>query len=224
MSPALAELPATALPPAPAFQPVAHPLPSIAAPPAAIPPFPIRPLTVEQFEYLVETGFYGDEKIELLDGWVVNKMTHGDLASYVISRLYRQLSRTLSEAVAIRCQLPIRLKRSRPEPDVVIANGGEARFQAAAPTPEDILVLIEVSDSTLAHDRGPKLRSYARAGIAEYWIVNCVDRQIEVYTRPLVENDVPAYAEGVVYAQNQTISLRLSNEPVVDLPVASLFP
>jgi hypothetical protein len=84
----------------PPVQPSAPPLPPSAAPPPAIPPFPVRPLTVEQFEYLVDLGFYGDEKIELLDGWVVNKMTHGDLASFIIMRLSRQLGRTLSEAPA----------------------------------------------------------------------------------------------------------------------------
>src|SRR5688500_1533396 len=100
MPTAVAEMPAPHVAPPRASQPPmpVRSLPSAAAPPAAIPPFPVRPLTVEQFEYLVETGFYGDEKVELLDGWVVNKMTHGDLASYVISRLSRQLSRALSEA------------------------------------------------------------------------------------------------------------------------------
>jgi hypothetical protein len=207
----------------PPVQPSAPPLPPSAAPPPAIPPFPVRPLTVEQFEYLVDLGFYGDEKIELLDGWVVNKMTHGDLASFIIMRLSRQLGRTLSEAVTIRCQLPIRLPRSRPEPDIVVAQGGEERYRTAAPTPDDLLLLVEVSDSILDNDCGPKGRSYARAGITPYWVVNCVDRQVEVYTQPTVIHGEPKYEAVARFALGEAVPLRLPNEPAIDISASALF-
>ena len=72
-----------------------------------------------------------------------------------------------------------------PEPDIAIVRGTDADYRRRIPTAADVALLVEVSDSTLGQDRGMKLAAYARDGIAVYWIVNLVDRQVEVYTRPV---------------------------------------
>ncbi len=72
-----------------------------------------------------------------------------------------------------------------PEPDIAIIRGSDADYRGRLPTAADVALLVEVSESTLRQDRGQKRTAYARAGIPVYWIVNLVDRQVEVYTRPV---------------------------------------
>jgi Uma2 family endonuclease len=207
----------------PPVQPSAPPLPPSAAPPPAIPPFPVRPLTVEQFEYLVDLGFYGDEKIELLDGWVVNKLTHGSQAATVITILSHLLIQRLPEDFHVRIQLPMTLLRSCPEPDVAVIRGQVEDFRQRHPTPAETPLVVEVSDSTLATDRGIKLRLYAEAGVKEYWIVNCVDRQVDVHTQPAIAHGVPTYVNVETFVMGETVSLWLPNQPGIDIPLATLF-
>lgn len=190
---------------------------------AEIPPFPVRPLTVEQYEYLVETGFFGAAKVELLDGWVVDKMTHGSLAATVITVLSRLLSRSLSDEVCVRIQLPIQLQRSAPEPDLAIVQGEIERYRAQNPSASDTYVVIEVSDSTLATDRGHKLRIYARAAIREYWIVNCVDRQVDVYTEPRMIDGPARYEQRTTYHVGESAWLNIEGQPRIEVAVAALF-
>lgn len=93
--------------------------------------------------------------------------------------------RLLSETHTVRVQAPIRLdSRSEPEPDIAICTYDPDDYESGHPTLEQILLLIEVSDASLAFDRKRKRVAYARAGIAEYWIVNVPDRVIEVSQRP----------------------------------------
>lgn len=188
-----------------------------------IPPFPIRPLAVAQFEYLVNLGFFGDAPVEMLDGFVVDKMTHGSFASTIISRLTRLLTRALAESLIVRTQLPLRLQRSVPEPDLAIVAGPDARYLEENPKADDAFLVIEVSDSTLAKDRGPKLRDYASNGIREYWIVNCVDRSIEVYTSPSASSDEPRYKKKTVLRLDETAKLRIQGHPALTIPLAMLF-
>ena len=103
----------------------------------------------------------------------------------------------------ISIQNPIRLNDlSEPEPDVVVLSYREDGYAAHMPTAEDVLFLIEVSDSTLAYDRLVKRPLYARSGIPEYWLVNLIDNSIEVYRKP--EEDY--YAESLVIYMDEEIS------------------
>ena len=85
----------------------------------------------------------------------------------------------------VRRHGPITLEDgTEPEPDVVVVPGSKRDYIPSHPIPSQIRILVEVSDATLRKDRGEKLRTYARAGIADYWIVNLVNRQLEVYRDP----------------------------------------
>lgn len=180
-------------------------------------------MTVDQYEFLVEIRFFGDARVEMLDGFVVNKTVHGSLSCKIISILGRLFSRSLSNAVAIRQQMPVQLQRSEPEPDLAVVVGPEDRYDHGPPRPQDILVVMEVADSSLAKDSGIKLRAYARNAIREYWIINCVDRQVEVYTEPTTTDGLPRYAAKAVFRVGETASLRIDGETPIEIPLTTLF-
>jgi len=107
---------------------------------------------------------------------------------------------------------------TEPEPDVSVAPGTPLDYLQQHPRANELLLAVEVSDSTLTKDRGLKLVSYAQSGLSEYWIVNLVNRQLEVYRRPALAGD---YADAVVYLSGQSVApLSAPNSPiaVADLP------
>jgi Uma2 family endonuclease len=144
--------------------------------------------SLEQYEHMVEVGAFSgaDEKrLELLRGEIREMSPIGFIHSQVVTLLtdwsYEVVPR---ERMVIRVQNPIRVlgSDSEPQPDLVWA-----QRRAAAdhhPAPGDVLLLVEVADTSLQDDRGEKLEIYAEAGIADYWIVNLIGQQIEVYRNP----------------------------------------
>ena len=124
------------------------------------------------------------------------------------------------EGHEVRPQGPFHLPdTSEPEPDVLVVPGTSRDYLASHPIVTDCLLLIEVSDSTLAKDRGSKLIDYARAGVQEYWIVNLVHRQLEVYRQPTLEG---IYRQSSIHKSGETIApLKASGRTVA---VANLLP
>jgi Uma2 family endonuclease len=141
----------------------------------------IRPLRRVEYDRLVELGMFEDEKIELLRGVLVPMSPIGPPHSSTIDRLNRLLVLSLEGRAIVRVQNPFAaLDDSEPEPDFsVVALGDYDRAH-----PERAELVIEVAESSLSRDRGVKLHIYAENGVPEYWIVNLVDRRIEVHTDP----------------------------------------
>ena len=124
-----------------------------------------------------------------------------------------------------RSEKPITLDDSQPQPDGAIVRGVRGDSFKGHPTAAEIALVIEVSNTTLLSDRTAKLRSYARAGIPIYWIVNLIDRQIEVYTDPDPAADPePTYATRRVFVAGDGVPLVVPGSPTVTIPVASLLP
>ncbi|MGK0451643.1 MAG: Uma2 family endonuclease [Neolewinella sp.] len=98
------------------------------------------------------------------------------------------------------------LDNSEPEPDFIIAVRDENNYAEGHPTGDDILVLMEVSDSTLDKDREHKLPIYAEGGVKEYWIINLVERQFEIYTVP---NQGGTYGEQAIHQEGSTFEHKL---------------
>ena len=142
------------------------------------------------------------------------------------NRLRKLLDRLLPVGWDSRIQGPITLRAggSEPEPDYVLVRGSDADYETRHPGPTDIGLVVEVADSSLAEDRGDSQRIYARAGIVEYWIVNVPDRQIEVYTSPLVSADPPRYAVRTDYPTGATVPLTLGGLEVGSLGVSDVLP
>ena len=190
-------------------------------------------LTVEQYHRMIATGILPeDPSIELLDGALVYKdrsaaggtpMTVGPAHALVVKRLQRLSSRVEPFGCHLYCQAPVTLAETQePEPDGVIARGCPEDYAHRHPSPADVLVTIEVSDSSLAADRTVKLRIYADSGVPRYVIVNIPDRQIELYEQPLVGQG--RYAQVTVLRPGQTLSLPLGPESTLDVPVEQILP
>lgn len=128
--------------------------------------------------------FSEDEPIELIRGEIIRKLPIGNLHAATVNRLNRLLSKLLTDDVMLSIQNPIRLGNSEPEPDVAFLNFCEDLYASRRPVAVDVLLLIEVADSSLGYDREIKGAVYAEAGIFEYWIVNLNQATVEVYLDP----------------------------------------
>lgn len=192
-------------------------------PPAGVPEFRVAKMTVPEYLSLVDEGFFGSRRVELWEGWVIDRMTHGSLPATLIMVLAEWLSERRPKDVAIRTQIPLQLADSCPEPDVAVVRGKTRDFEKRHPVAPEVLLIIEVADSTVDDDRAIKGRMYASAGIKEYWIVNCEDRQVEVYTEPQSVTEPPGYQRLTKFAAGQLIPVRIGADHLGDLSVSELF-
>lgn len=135
---------------------------------------------------MAETGILRpDERLELLNGRILEKPPMGPRHAYVVAQLTALMQNRYGDRAIVRVQLPVSLDRwSEPEPDVILSRPPRERYVDAHPRPGDSLLAIEVADSSLNVDRGEKLRAYAASGVAEYWIINLVAERVEVHVEP----------------------------------------
>ncbi|MBA4116975.1 MAG: Uma2 family endonuclease [Rubrobacter sp.] len=143
-----------------------------------------RRFTVHEYHRMAEAGIlHEDDRVELIDGELIEMAAIGGRHATCVRELNRLLSRQVGDELRVDVQNPIRLgEHWEPQPDlamIVTRDYGES-----LPAPEDILLLIEVSDTTLAYDRNVKLPLYARFGIREVWIVDLAGQTIERHTEP----------------------------------------
>jgi Uma2 family endonuclease len=140
-----------------------------------------RPLRRVEYDKLVELGVFEDERIELIDGVLIPMSAIGPRHSSAIDLLNVFLVRALGDLARIRVQNPFALNDiSEPEPDFLVA----PLRDYLEDHPSEAYLVIEVAESSLAYDRGKKLRLYAERQIPEYWIVDVVSKRIEVYRDP----------------------------------------
>ena len=137
-----------------------------------------------QYERAIDRGvFHEDERLELLDGVLVVKEPQGERHAVAVDLVALALRRAFGEGWLVRTQVHFASDRlSRPEPDVYVVRGSPRDYLRAAPG-QPVLV-VEVSDSRLVFDRGPKGAIYARAGIQDYWIVDLVASDVQIHREP----------------------------------------
>lgn len=142
--------------------------------------------TLAEYHRLGELGFFApDERVELIRGEIIQMPTKKTPHSVCNTRLVRLLIRVLGDRAIVRGQEPVILPAdSEPQPDVVIARNRSDEYLSSHPEPADILLVVEIADSTLSYDQGRKLSLYAEDGISDYWIFNLVDNWLEVYNEP----------------------------------------
>jgi Uma2 family endonuclease len=145
-----------------------------------------RQFSVTEYRLIADAGIFApDDRIELLDGEIIEMPPLGSRHAACVDRLNRLFSRQVGDDVVVRIQNPLLLdERSEPLPDVQLLLGHPNRYVDEHPRPPDVLLLVEVSDSSLPYDRGVKLPAYARAGVREVWIVDLASVQVEVYSEP----------------------------------------
>ena len=155
-----------------------------AAPPALAPTR--RRFTVAEYYAMADAGILAEnDRVELLDGDLIVMPPIGDWHAASVKRLNNLMLPLLQGRAIVSVQDPTRLNnRSEPQPDVMLLRWRDDFYQGGHPGPDDVLLLIEVADTTVDYDRGIKLSAYARAGIPEVWIVTRQNRRIEAYTGP----------------------------------------
>jgi Uma2 family endonuclease len=183
--------------------------------PIATPPQAKR-FSIDEYHRLGEIGFLGeDDRIELIRGELVTMASKGTKHIFCCQELCGILHGLLSKQAIPRCQEPIVLygssyTSSEPEPDFAIVQLTPDRYRTTKPEAKDVLVVIEVSDSSLEYDRSVKASLYAEAGIPHYWIFNVIDRQLEALQNPVQKlKSEFEYAVTQVYPVSATVALPL---------------
>lgn len=159
---------------------------------------------VEMYDAMIENGILDEnDNVELLDGEIIEKMPKGTKHAFYNDLISDMLKEKLGKKSIVRNQNPIRLEFSEPEPDVVLAALPREKYLNQHPKPEDILLIIEVSDSTLQFDRLNKGLAYANAEISQYLIVNVENYTIEDYRQPTYDG----YQSKQTYKNGEKFSL-----------------
>jgi Uma2 family endonuclease len=185
----------------------------------------IARFSVARYQRMIETGVLTpDDKVELLENYVVLKMPRNPLHDSTIQRMLRPLMRSLPAAWDTRIRSAVALSDSQPEPDFALVRGSAADYENRHPGAADLGLIVEVADSSLLRDQRDKTRIYARAGIPCYWIVNLVDQRIEVYSQPSGPVAVPAYQSFQTYQPVDALPLVLDGVTIGTVPAADLLP
>jgi Uma2 family endonuclease len=143
--------------------------------------------TVDEVLAMVKAGILPEQRgLELIEGVLVEMAPIGPEHAAETSIIAREFTLRLGAGAIVRTQSPVQLNaRSLPEPDIAVVQNRRDHYRAAHPTPADTFLIIEISDTTLAFDRGRKLALYASSGIAEVWIVDIEGKAVEVYRAPI---------------------------------------
>jgi Uma2 family endonuclease len=187
---------------------------------ASIPRF-----SVARYQRMIETGIVTPEdKIELLENYVVLKIPRNPPHDGTIDLVKAALPPGIPAGWLLRIQQTVALSDSQPEPDFSIVRGTPRSYLARHPGPADLGIVIEVADASLLRDQRDKTRIYARAGLPCYWIINLVDRRIEVFAQPSGPATVPAYQSFRIYQPGDDVPLTLDGITVPTVPVNELLP
>lgn len=149
------------------------------------PTFAKRPITVKEYRRMGETNILDEqEKIELINGEIINMSPTGSKHAAVVNKMSKLLH-TIAKNTIISVQNPIAINNlSEPEPDIAILAFKENFYADAHPGPRDVLLIIEVAESSVTFDKEVKLPLYAQAGIPETWLVDLNENRIEVHKNP----------------------------------------
>lgn len=146
-----------------------------------------RRFTVDEYHRMAEAGIlHEDDRVELIRGEIVEMSPIGGRHAACVREINHLLGRKLGEELRLDVQSPVRLdEQDAPQPDLAVIRARD--YGSSLPVPEDVLLLIEVSDTSLAYDRNVKLPLYGRSGIPEVWIVDLNNKVVDRYTEPSEE-------------------------------------
>jgi Uma2 family endonuclease len=194
---------------------------SASPPPSGTPP--LHRITVDEYERIIRSGaLENPSRIELIDGYMVDKMAKSPEHSFSATATHQAFADRLPAGWLARQEQPVKIPAyNEPEPDVSVIRGIIADYRHRSPGPGDVALLVEVSDSSLGQDRGLKLAVYATDGIPVYWIVNLVDRQVEVYTRPVKAG---RYRSRKDYKPGQQVPVVIAGQQLPPIAVDDILP
>ena len=183
------------------------------------PPVQHHKFTKAEYKEMHRTGILGEgDRVELIFGEIVKKTVVGDPHIGCINRLNRFFVRAVGEMAVVSVQNALSFSDSYPEPDLAILKPSPDDYGSRKAGPADALLIIEVADSSLAFDRNVKGPLYASEGVPEYWIVNLIDRCLEVGRRPQPDG---VYGERRILRPGETADIALL--PGIALPVDGMF-
>ena len=180
---------------------------------------PTYKFTADEYMRLAEAGVLSrEDRVELVDGVIVNMAPTGRPHGRRTHRIARLFGRILPDDIEISVQSTIRLNNlNAPEPDIALLTPEASLDEQNIPRPEDILLIVEVSDSTLPRDRREKARRYAESGIPELWILMVKTEEIEVHRQPTPSG----YANAQRYRRGDTLTIQAL--PGISLAVDDLL-
>jgi Uma2 family endonuclease len=148
-----------------------------------------RRFTVDEYYWMARVGILGeDDRVELIDGEIVEMAPIGPEHAGIVTQCTHRLLREFADLAQVRIQNPIRLDEyNEPEPDLALVRQRADFYRFAHPAPEDVLLVIEVADTTLAADRRHKMPLYGRAGIPEAWLVDLQHGVVYVHREPTAD-------------------------------------
>ena len=178
-----------------------------------------RPLTVADYHRMGEVGILTErDRVELIEGELIAMSPIGSEHAGAVNALNRRLVQVVGERGIVAVQNPVRLDDlSEPQPDFAVLKPRPDDYRKATPRPDEVLLVIEVADSSLSYDRGVKRSLYARHGIPEFWIVNLTAGEVEVCRAPSGDS----YASVSQVGREGTLEPELL--PGVAIPVAVLL-
>ena len=137
-------------------------------------------LTVDDYYRMAEVGVLSpDDRTELIEGEIIDMAPIGSVHADVVRLLTKRLLTAFRDSAEVSVQLPVRLsQRSEPQPDIAVLAAKPSGYRQAHPSAADVLLLIEVSDTTLHYDLNAKARLYAKHGVREYWVVDLVASRV----------------------------------------------
>jgi Uma2 family endonuclease len=176
--------------------------------------------SLADYDQMIDLGILtGNDRVELIRGEIIEKMSIGEFHAACVRRLTRLFGLQLGTRVCVSPQNPIRLADSEPEPDIALLEPRDDDYASSHPEPNDILLIVEVADASLDFDRHVKGPLYAENGVAEYWILNLIDRTLEVHRQPQTSGQ---------YSQTRTLQVGDATDLVkvqgATVLVAELFP
>jgi Uma2 family endonuclease len=174
---------------------------------------------------MIDAGVFAeDDNFELLEGLIIRTMPKHPAHWIAMELLRRSLDALRISGFFVHLQNPVTTTDSEPEPDLALVRGEPRDYLAGNPDPLHAPLVIEVADSSLARDRRWKKRIYARAGIPVYWIVNLIDRQLEIYTQPSGQAEQPDYAACQIIPADGELPVVIDGRELGRLAVKDVLP
>jgi Uma2 family endonuclease len=185
----------------------------------------LKRFSVAEYHAMIDAGvFAGDENFELLEGLIVRKMTKHPPHWIAVELLRNALQALAIPGFFVHSQNPVTTNDSEPEPDLAMVRGQPRDYLSGNPDPKQAPLVIEVAESSLYLDRRWKKRIYARAGVPVYWIVNLIDRQVEVYTQPSGPAPEPDYANCEIIGADGQVPVTIDAKTFGTLVVKDILP
>ena len=179
--------------------------------------------TVDEYEQMISAGILGeDDRLELIQGEIVKLPPIGSLHIYVVNQLTNLLVPIVHKRAIVSVQNPIQLADSEPQPDVAVLPPYPPRRPRTPPLASEVILVIEVADTTIAYDRSVKVPLYGRAGIPEVWLVDLAQSAVEVYRGPNATGywKKETYGPGEVIKAEGLPDIALAITDIIGLPPA----